>query len=489
MITASMLYDYISCPHRVSQDLFESAAKKDPVSPFVQLLWDRGTAHEQEVMASLNLPFLDLSGFDGAERERLTTNAMQESVPLIYSGRISHGDLLGVPDLLRLEGAGYVPGDIKSGSGEEGGDDDGKPKKHYAVQMALYVDILEKLGRSGGRRAFVWDIHGKEVPYDLVVLQGVKNPQSLWSEYERTLGAVRKIIEKSIVTAAALSSPCKNCWWHSACLDALIQKNDLTLIPELGRAQRDAFQGEIETVAALAEIDPKKYVVGKKTKFAGIGPDSLEKFQRRAKLNSTPGGKPYLRSSLALPTSPVEIFFDIEVDPMRDICYLHGFIERDANGVEVYVAHFADEPTRDKERVAFIAAWDFLRARPKAIVYYYSKYERTIYRKLQSKYPDICTPEEVEALFSTERAVDLYNDVVTKATEWPTRDYSLKTLAAYLGFKWRDTHPSGAASIEWFDKWVKTKDAAVKARIVEYNEDDCRATRVLLDGVRSLTVI
>jgi hypothetical protein len=31
-------------------------------------------------------------------------------------------------------------------------------------------------------------------------------------------------------------------------------------------------------------------------------------------------------------------------------------------------------------------------------------------------------------------AVDLYCDVVVKATEWPTRDFSIKTLAKYLGF-------------------------------------------------------
>jgi hypothetical protein len=85
--------------------------------------------------------------------------------PLIYSGRISAEDLLGAPDLLRKEPGGYVPGDIKSGRGKEGGSDesDGKPKVHYAVQLALYADILEQLKLSAGRRAFVWDIHGDEV--------------------------------------------------------------------------------------------------------------------------------------------------------------------------------------------------------------------------------------------------------------------------------------------------------------------------------------
>ncbi len=71
-------------------------------------------------------------------------------------------------------------------------------------------------------------------------------------------------------------------------------------------------------------------------------------------------------------------------------------------------------------------------------------------------------------------------------TEWPTRDFSIKTLASYLGFSWRDTDPSGASSIEWYHRWVESKDVTIKNRILEYNEDDCVATRVLLDYIRSL---
>jgi predicted RecB family nuclease len=90
-------------------------------------------------------------------------------------------------------------------------------------------------------------------------------------------------------------------------------------------------------------------------------------------------------------------------------------------------------------------------------------------------------------MFGPGRAVDLYTDVVRRATEWPTRDFSIKTLAKFLGFKWRDAHPSGAASIEWFARWLKTGDPAVRQRILEYNEDDCRVTRVLLDRIRNLS--
>jgi uncharacterized protein len=75
---------------------------------------------------------------------------------------------------------------------------------------------------------------------------------------------------------------------------------------------------------------------------------------------------------------------------------------------------------------------------------------------------------------------------VVSKTEWPTNNRSIKTLAKYLGFRWRDSNPSGAASIEWYNQWVQTGSAEVRQRILDYNEDDCRATRVLLDGLRSI---
>lgn len=95
---------------------------------------------------------------------------------------------------------------------------------------------------------------------------------------------------------------------------------------------------------------------------------------------------------------------------------------------------------------------------------YYSKYERTVYCKLREKYPDICSQEQLETLFDSIRALDLYFDVVLKASEWPTRDKSIKTLVKYPGFAWRDTHPSGAASIEWFHRWVESGDPDVRIR-------------------------
>ncbi len=103
-ITASVLYDLIQCPHRVPMDLFADPLRQDPVNPFVQLLWERGNLYEREVISGLDTPFLDLSVYGGAEKERLTRAAIARGEPLIYGGRLHAGELLGDPDLLRLEG-------------------------------------------------------------------------------------------------------------------------------------------------------------------------------------------------------------------------------------------------------------------------------------------------------------------------------------------------------------------------------------------------
>jgi predicted RecB family nuclease len=464
-------------------DLFGNSAKRDPINVFVQLLWERGSAHEKEIIAGLSVPFLDLSIYSGAEKERLTLEAMQRKEPLIYSGRISADDLLGEPDLLRLASGGYIAGDIKSGAGEEGDEDQARLKKHYAVQLALYTDILERMRLSGGRAPFVWDIHGEEVIYPLDELQGQKNPTSMWQVYQNALRTA--IVSKTVATQPAYGAPCKLCHWHSACLADLENGDDLTLLPELGRSKRDVMVASIATVTDLAAMDVNQFVSGKKTTFKGIGPDSLAKFQKRAKLARAKDAKPYLTAPVRLPATEVELFFDIEVDPMRDICYLHGFVER-KNDTESYHAFFSDGLSAAEEEQAFAGAWKFIQDRRPCAIYYYSKYERTIWRKLQEKYPTVCSAADIEALFDPARSIDLYYDVVKKATEWPTRDHSIKTLAQYLGFKWRDTHPSGAASIEWFHRWIETGDTAVRQRILDYNEDDCLATRVLLDGIRAL---
>jgi uncharacterized protein len=492
LITASMLYNHLRCPHRVAMDTFGDWNRRDTVSPFVEMLWARGNKYEEQVIEGLGLEFEDLSTLTGDVKEVATRAAIARGETLIYSGRLSADGLLGEPDLLRREGAGYVAIDIKSGAGEEsaGDEDEGKLKKHYGVQIALYTDLLDRLGVLAGRYGYIWDVHGEEVRYELDAALTNNPANTLWALYLESRLEVGQLLRRELESTPAAASVCKLCVWRSDCLSEIKAADDLTLLPELGRAKRDALRAEFPTVHALAAANVAGYVKGKRTEFPGIGPATLHKLQARAKLCVTPQAAPYFRERVALPTARQELFFDIETDPLRDLCYLHGFVVRENAdaATERFVAFFAEPETPQAERDAFAAAWAFILEHADAVVVYYSKYERTVYRDLQAKYPEVCAAEEIEALFAAvpQRSFDLYYDAVKKS-EWPTMDYSVKTLAKYCGFRWRDLDPSGASSIQWFDEWVNTRDPAIKQRILDYNEDDCLAMRVVLDRMRGMS--
>jgi len=111
---------------------------------------------------------------------------------------------------------------------------------------------------------------------------------------------------------------------------------------------------------------------------------------------------------------------------MRDLCYLHGFVERRGRDIstEKYVAFFMTDASAAAEEEAFSGAWSYISQAQPCSIFYYSKYERTIWRKLQAKYPQVCKAADIEALFDPTNTVDLYFDVVRSKTEWPTRQNS-----------------------------------------------------------------
>ena len=487
MITASMLYAYTTCPHRVHLDLFGDPAERDEINAFVELLWERGHAFERETIEALDIPLLNLRDVPLGEREDLTLRALEHGERLIYGGRISHGRLLGEPDLLRRTGSAYVPGDIKSGAGLQGAseDSDGKPKRHYAVQLGLYSEILQGIGAADSKEAFVWDIHGDEVAYDLSRPRTKTGNVPMWDEYGEALARVEEIADRHLQTTPALISACSLCWWRTHCRREIDVADDLTLISDLGRSRREKFPAQIASVGDLARANLDDLIVGGKSTISGIGAKTLQAFHARAVLQKEGDPKPYFTEQVRLPERETELFFDIETDPFRDLCYLHGFVKRVGSDdrSEEYVAFFADEAVPDDERNAFAQAWAFLQENAEAVVYYYSHYERTIWKKLGRRYPEIATEDDVAALFEEDRFIDLYSDVIKPHMIWPTVSLSLKELAKFVGFRWRDTDPSGAGSIQWFHQWVETGDPAIRQRILDYNEDDCRATRVLVDAL------
>ncbi|MBK8786097.1 MAG: ribonuclease H-like domain-containing protein [Chitinophagaceae bacterium] len=150
----------------------------------------------------------------------------------------------------------------------------------------------------------------------------------------------------------------------------------------------------------------------------GIGESTLTKVLRRGEilLNNL---SPVLYSKINFPKVDVELFFDIEDDPTQEYVYMHGIYER--RGKEEQFIHFtAKAISMEEEKGAWGNFWKYISSLPKDgyAVYYYSHHEKTTYLKLQQKYPDVISKEDVETFFNNPNVIDLFK-IVNESTDWP----------------------------------------------------------------------
>lgn len=490
-ITATHLYNFLQCNHRVWRDVYGPQSEKNPeTNPFVQLLWDRGIYHENEAIKTLG-QFSDLSIGSLEERFKKTIEEMKKSTPLIYQGVIQYDNLLGIPDLLRRKDDGtYIPIDIKSGRGYEGVDDSSegefeKLKKHYAVQLCLYQEILQRLGFSKKNEGIIYDIDNKEIFYDLSQPVGVRNKQ-LWTDfYHDVKEEVRELLDNLKQNKPGIGGKCKLCPWYSSCKKWAKETHDLTNLFYVGKSDRDTINKDlnIEKIEEIEKINIDDIMKLKKTNkeyMKNLAEKKLIKIKQRA-LIMDKNKKPIIYGEVILPKTSYELFFDIEDDPTQGFIYLHGVYERSAKG-ERFISFLAKNLSKEDEKKAWKGFIDYLKSFPLGdySLYYYSHHEKTSYKKLQQQYPEVISEEDLLKIFENKNSVDLYS-VIYKQTDWPLTSYSLKDIATYLGFKWRDETPSGALSIQWYNEYLKTKDEKIMNRILEYNEDDCKATMVMKD--------
>lgn len=484
-ITAAMLYDMVVCPHRVSMDVHVDPAQRDAANAQRALLWRRAMVCEAAIAHALTPDTADHSGLSGADCERATAAAMAARKPLIYRGCIRDGELLGTPDLLRLDDDGYVAGSIRSGAVDDGAEHPRTPRRGFAMQLALYTDILERMDLSAGRYGFVIDGRGDEIAYELDAPRGPRTALTLWQEYQKALALVREIVLGAGVTRPAWSSVCRICVWQSSCLERLEREDDPSLLPEVGRSTRDMIAPRFPTIASLAAADPEE-LVDEARQLEGVGGAMLSRLYDRAQLAARKRARAYRRAAVELPESRTEIFLSVELDPLRDHCFLHGLLERVRGKKPRYRAFFADDASEEAEENAFALAWSHLAGAGDAVIYHYGVRDRAVWRLLQERYPQVCDADELEALFAADTTVDLFTAVVRPRTEWPTREYSVRAIADYLGVARRHAVPEGAGYAEPYEQWLAHGEKADRALILACNEDDCLAVAAVLDAVREL---
>jgi uncharacterized protein len=471
LITDDLLLYYKRCKRRVFLDIYGDPSQQDPEQDFLLKLRQDSSLYRQAVLSmaphqSPNYPRRDWEA--GAQA---TLELMQQGVE-----RISHGVLLrqtdeGVtllsrPDLLiKQPGQSifgdwiYTPSLIKLGK---------RPKPEYQIVGAFAAYLL-----AGTQGLF---------PH---TVQLILRRQEFYSvSLDRWLPIMQEMLDECIEMLQQREEPevfisrqkCSLCHWHSSCYAIAQQEQHISLLPGVTPSRyRDLQTVGVTTVASLAEstISRLESVIDTDVAF-DLVQQAQSIVQNRAILRprndqDSPLSR-FFFSSDTLPTAPIELYFDIEAEPELQLDYLLGVLVVDNHHqTETFHPFFAqapsDEPSIWQQFLALVSLY------PEAPIFHFSDYEVETTKRLAKLYQ---TPQHLlQPLLS--RFFDVHYHVMNTAT-LPVESYSLKHLARWLGFEWRDSGVTGSQCVCLYNQWLETGDRTVFDIIQRYNEDDCRAT-------------
>ena len=185
---------------------------------------------------------------------------------------------------------------------------------------------------------------------------------------------------------------------------------------------------------------------------------------------------------IGVPRAPVEIDLDIETDDTGRIYLWGALLTERGTGKQKY-QHFSSftylSPSGELDLAIDFAQWLLRIAsrRPRLLVYHYSDYEVVHLKRLaqRSGHPDLLAACDLVK----DHFVDLFQ--LVRDNFVAVDGLGLKVVANKgAGFSWRDAEPGGLNSQTWFatavDGASTAERKAARTRVLEYNEDDVRAT-------------
>ena len=188
----------------------------------------------------------------------------------------------------------------------------------------------------------------------------------------------------------------------------------------------------------------------------------------------------YIHNAPVFPASETRVFLDIEGLPDRDLHYLIGAIV-DENGAETHHHFWAD--TDDMQRVITTQFLDFMASLATCRVFHYGRYDVDALKRLRRELDGPHQKQLDEVLNSSTNVLSY----VYPHVYFPTYSNGLKDIGRFLGSEWSMPDSSGLDSILWRDSWERNHNPALKARILQYNKEDCIALRTLSNFIASVS--
>src|SRR5215218_10100247 len=486
VLSPTDLSHHQECRHLTWLDLGvargERSAPATPPSDELNLIFERGLAHERKYLESLcsegkTVEEID-TVFDAEGRRRAeaeTVEAMRRGVDVVYQATFFDGSwggqadfLLKVPVRSDLGDWSYEIADTKLAR---------KLKVAALLQMATYAERLTFLQGRAPENLYVVTGDGEQRPWRLIDVAAYAR---------RARARLETFVEAPPETAPSPIGYCEQCRWAEQCNTELREADDLGLVAFMRGDHRDALRAVgIATLHDLATATPDLL------KESGIGADARIRLQQQAaeQLRERTTGQPSRTlldpaAGLGLlrlpPPSPGDLYLDFEGDPWFEdgtgIEYLAGLGDR-SGGFTPLWAH--DRPT-EKQMVADLIDRIVAAVQVDAAmhVYHYAPYEVTALKKLTGGYG--VREAELDQLLREERFVDLY-PIVRQSMRISKESYSIKKVEAFYGRSHEGDVASGLGSVLVYEQWLADGDAAKLAAIESYNKEDVDSTRELHD--------
>jgi predicted RecB family nuclease len=271
-----------------------------------------------------------------------------------------------------------------------------------------------------------------------------------------------------------LNKHCPYCQFQVSCREKAEQNDDLSLLTSItAKSWQKYHRRGILTIKQLSYLyKPKKQKRNKKNTFSGHKPE-IQALAIRT-------GKIYLQDIPLLSRQEVEIFLDIEGIPDEKIYYLIGvliFIRGQVN----YTCFWADN--RDEEDIIWLQFMERINFYPEAPIYHYGSYEAKAIKKLSKNHLDEDSYKLLE-----KRLINI-NQYIYGKVYFPVYSNSLKDLGKYVGASWSNSLSSGLESLVFRYHWEENRNTQIKQILINYNQEDCQALKLLTDVISSFSEI
>ena len=499
-LSATDLVGYLNCRHLSILDraVAEGTLAKPKVwDPLLEILWERGSIHEQNYVSHLQKAGLDVVRIDGVhvtdEAVKETLEAMQQGIAVIVQGALSHNGWGGRADILRRVEKPSAIGDwsyevVDTKLARE-------TKAGTILQLCLYSDLLTAAQGVA-----------PEYMYVVAPWSDFEPKQYRFADYAAYFRKVQRALQESLTDQEAEETypdpkeHCDICRWRKNCDKRRRDDDHLCLVAGISKLQINELKKHgIDTVQDLAALPlplpwrPERGSVNAYSRVreqARIQVEARESGEGKFELLQVEHG--FGLTCLPEP-SPGDIFFDLEGDPFvgeHGLEYLFGYVITDGNGDAVYKSDWAF--TRTEEKQVFERFVDFVMERwekhPDLHIYHYAPYEPSALKRLMGRYAT--REEEIDQLLRAGVFIDLYQ-VVRHGIRASVESYSIKYLEAFYEFERGTQLPDANAALANLQANLELGDIPsiteeTKSVVQSYNEDDCISAAELRDWLETL---